>query len=174
MLLWQKQGCDQFVTIVRRSCGRLATGVIYKTGDVWYIDVRSKGGRIRKRIGTSRKIADLALKDAEVRIAHDEFGFAGKNDIATVNFIDKSLEYSQAHHSPNTYKRYRAVIDHFKRFLSVRPEITLLSQVQAKEIDEYKIFRKGGSIPTATRWSLTMILQATHAREPGPTPLISS
>jgi len=58
-------------------------------------------------------------------------------------FLDKFLEYCRAHHSPNTYKRYRAVIDHFRRFLEAKPEVTLLSQVQGREIDEYKVFRKG-------------------------------
>ena len=55
-------------------------GNIYKRGKVWYIDVRSKGRRIRKKIGSSKKIAELALKDAEVKIARDEYGF-GDNDI---------------------------------------------------------------------------------------------
>ena len=46
-------------------------GNIYKRGKIWYIDVRSKGRRIRKKIGSSKKIAELALKDAEVKIARD-------------------------------------------------------------------------------------------------------
>jgi site-specific recombinase XerD len=118
-------------------------GVIYKRGEIWYIDVRAGGRRIRKRVGSSKKVAELALKDAEVKIARDEFGFADKNDILIPKFIEKFLEYSEAHHSPNTFKRYKAVTDHFQRFLKLRPEISLLSQIRAKEIDEYKVFRKG-------------------------------
>jgi site-specific recombinase XerD len=88
------------------------------------------------------KIAELALKDAEVKIARDELGFA-KNDISMEAFMEKFLEYSQANHSPATFKRYRALIDHFRRYLQQRSEIVFLSQVKAKEIDEYKAFRKG-------------------------------
>ncbi len=117
-------------------------GSIYKRGKTWYIDVRANGRRIRKRVGSSKKVAELALRDAEVKIARDEFGF-GKNDIPVLKFLDKFLEYSQANHSKATYNRYRAVIDHFRRFLEQKPEIILLSQVHTKEIDEFKIFRKG-------------------------------
>jgi site-specific recombinase XerD len=117
-------------------------GTVYKRGRVWYLDVYAGGRRIRKRVGPSKKIAELALKDAEVKIARDEFGFA-RNDISIEAFMEKFLEYSQANHSPATFKRYRAVIDHFQRYLAQRSEIVFLSQVKAKEIDEYKVFRKG-------------------------------
>jgi len=117
-------------------------GSIYKRGKIWYIDVRANGRRIRKRVGPSKKVAELALSDAEVKIARDEFGF-GKNDIPVLKFLDKFLEYSQANHSRATCSRYRAVLDHLRRFLQQKPEIFLLSQVRAKEIDEFKIFRKG-------------------------------
>ena len=95
-------------------------GNIYKRGRIWYLDVRAGGRRIRKRIGTSKKIAELALKDAEVKIARDEFGFA-QNDISVEKFLEKFLEYSEANHSPSTSNRYRAVIDHKDRFLNALP-----------------------------------------------------
>jgi site-specific recombinase XerD len=117
-------------------------GSIYKRGRIWYVDVRAGGRRIRKRVGTSKKVAELALKDAEVKIARDEFGFA-KNDASVDKFLDKFLEYSEANHSKATLDRYRAVIDHLKRFLKEKPEIAFLSQITAKELDEYKVFRKG-------------------------------
>ena len=50
-------------------------GAIYKRGKIWYIDVRAKGRRIRKKIGSSKKIAMLGLQDAEVKIARDDYGF---------------------------------------------------------------------------------------------------
>ncbi len=117
-------------------------GSLYKRGNIWYIDVRSAGRRIRKRIGTSKKIAELVLKDAEVKIARDEFGFA-KNDISLAKFLERFREYSEANHSKGTCNRYRAVIDHFKRFQKLQPEIQFLSQIGAREIDGYKVFRKG-------------------------------
>jgi site-specific recombinase XerD len=117
-------------------------GSIYKRGNVWYVDVRARGKRIRKRVGPSKKIAELALKDAEVKIARDEFGFAN-NDIPIDKFLERFLGYSMTNNSPATFVRYRSVLDNFKRFLKLQPKLAFLSQITAKEIDDYKMFRKG-------------------------------
>jgi hypothetical protein len=117
-------------------------GNIYKRGRVWYIDVRYKHRRIRKAVGHSKKIAELALKDAEVRIAKDKFGFS-KNDIAIDKFFEQFLEYSQAHHRPATTDRYRAVIDHFGAFLQDSPNVSFLSEITNQLIDRYKVYRRG-------------------------------
>ncbi len=116
-------------------------GRIYKRGRSWYLDLTVKGRRIRRRVGPSKDIAKLALKDAEVKAARDEFGF-GKIDIAIDRFFDKFLEYSGANHSVNTTKRYRAVIDNFRRFLDGYPDAVFISQVKPEHIDLYKVFRR--------------------------------
>lgn len=61
-------------------------GSVYKRDRFWYIDLYVKGRRIRKKVGTSKQIAMLALKDAEVKAARDEFGFT-KNDISLDRFL---------------------------------------------------------------------------------------
>ena len=114
---------------------------LYRGGRVWYIDVRHKDRRIRKAVGSSKKIAELALKDAEVAIAKDKFGFA-KNDIAIDAFLDRFLEYSRANHQPATTNRYRAVVDHFRAFLKTSPKTTFLSEINTEIIDRYKVHRK--------------------------------
>jgi len=116
-------------------------GNIYKRGKTWYIDVRARGRRIRKRIGSSRKIAELALKDAEVKIARDEFGF-GENDISLDKFFELFTEYSQANHRAATTKRYKAVMEHFRAFLKTVRNVSFLSEVTAEVIDRYKVYRK--------------------------------
>jgi site-specific recombinase XerD len=116
-------------------------GNIYKRGRVWYIDVRYKNRRIRKAVGSSKKIAELALKDAEVAIAKDKFGFT-KNDIAIDAFLDRFLEYSTANHQPSTTNRYRAVVDHFHVFLETCTKLTFLSEISTEIIDRYKVHRK--------------------------------
>jgi len=102
-------------------------GSIFKRGKVWYVDVRVNGRRIRKRVGSSKQIALLALKDAEVKAARDEFGFA-KTDITLDKFIEMFLDYSRANHRESTTNRYRAVIDHFQRFLKDNPKVTFVSK----------------------------------------------
>jgi integrase len=116
-------------------------GHIYRRGKNWYIDLYVKGRRVRKKIGPSKSVAQLALKDAEVKAARDEFGFT-KNDITIEKFLQKFDDYSRTNHSPATRLRYSIVIDHFKRFLSRHPTKTFLSQINPRMLDEYKTFRK--------------------------------
>jgi integrase len=117
-------------------------GRIYKRGRIWYVDVYASGRRIRKRVGTSKKIAQLALQDAEVKVARNEFGFAQK-DIAIDEFLDRFLEHSRANHRERTTNRYRAVIEHFQAFLKIKyPTVGFLSQVTTEVIDRYKVTRK--------------------------------
>lgn len=116
-------------------------GTIYKRGRVWYLDLRIKGRRVRRRVGPSKKIAELALRDAEVKIARDEFGFT-KHDIGIEKFFNLFLEYSQATHRQATTDRYRAVMDHFRAFLEQVPNVTFLSEVSTALIDRFKVYRK--------------------------------
>jgi len=117
-------------------------GSLYKRGKVWYLDISANGRRIRKRVGTSKQVALLALKDAEVKAARNEFGFA-QNDIAIDKFLDKFLDYSRTNHQQSTTNRYKAVIDHFRTFLKYnRTDIGFISQVNTEVIDQYKVHRK--------------------------------
>jgi len=115
---------------------------IYKRGQAWYIDIRVKGQRYRKKVGTSKKIAELALKDAEVKAVKDEFGFT-KNDIGVAKLIERFLEYSGANHSPATTVRYASTLAAFEAFLKEKyPNKRLLSQMTPEIVEQYKIWRK--------------------------------
>lgn len=115
---------------------------IFKRGKTWYLDLRVKGQRIRKRVGTSKKVAELALKDAEVKIARDEFGFSSR-DISIDRLIEQFLEYNRTNHRETTVSRYRAVTDHFQRYLAdKRPNVVAISQLTPEVIEGYKAFRR--------------------------------
>jgi len=120
-------------------------GNIYKRGKIWYIDIRVKGRRVRRRIGSSKRIAELALKDAEVKAAKEEFGFA-QNDITIDKYMAQFLDYSRANHRESTTNRYRAVIDHFKEFLEAKQDITFMSEITTEIVDQYKVFRKNSLV----------------------------
>ena len=115
---------------------------IYKRGKTWYLDIIANGRRVRRRVGPSKRIAQLALRDAEVKVARDEYGFA-KKDIGIEKFFERFLEYSQANHQKTTTNRYRAVMDHFAFFLQEKyPNIGSVSQITTEIIDRYKVARK--------------------------------
>ncbi len=115
---------------------------IFQRGKIWYLDIAYHGRRVRKRIGTSKRMAELALKDAEVKVVKQEFGFAS-NDITIESLIEKFLEYNRTNHRASTLKRYKAVTDHFRRFLSEkRKDVVKLSQLTPEVIEGFKAFRR--------------------------------
>jgi len=119
-------------------------GTIYKRNNVWYVDFRDNGRRVRRRIGRSKKVAQLTLQDAEVKAAREEFGFA-LTKVPLGEFLNSFLEYSRATHRPTTTDRYRAVIDHFRRFLQSTPKVANVADVTAEVVDRYKVYRKNGN-----------------------------
>jgi len=117
-------------------------GRIFKRNDVWYIDVRLKGRRIRKRVGKSKRVAVLALQDAEVKIARDEFGFSHR-DITIDGLIEKFLDYNETNNRVSTTRRYKAVTDHLRAFLTGnRPDVVFVSQLTTEVVDNYKTHRR--------------------------------
>jgi len=117
-------------------------GRIYQRNKVYYIDVMDRGKRIRKRVGTSKRIAELALHDAEVKIARGELGFDDP-ELSLKDLFSRFIEFSQTNHRASTTSRYQAVIDHFNRFLKEkRSDVTQLSELKADVIEGYKTFRR--------------------------------
>ena len=117
-------------------------GRIYKRNNVWYLDLRANGRRIRKRVGKSKKLAELALKDAEVKTVRKEFDLDSP-DISIEKLIERFLEYNRTNHRESTTKRYKAVTDHLKRFLAEkRPDIVMLSQLSPEVLEGYKAYRR--------------------------------
>ncbi len=117
-------------------------GKIRQRGKIWYIDYIVNGRRMRKRVGPSKTLAELALKDIEVRIAKNELGFLPK-DSDLQKLFREFLEYSKTNHAPNTIKRYAAIVENFRGYLVRLPFITKLSQLEAKIFEDYKAYRKG-------------------------------
>ena len=111
-----------------------------KRNGKYFVDYRVNGRRIRKNLGTSKKIAEFALKEIEVKLAKGELGFEKKDESLNKVFND-FLSYSQTNHSPSTQKRYRAIIDNFKRFLAYYPFIAKISHLTPKTFEDYKKFR---------------------------------
>lgn len=108
---------------------------------VYYIDYRVNGKRFRKKVGPSKKIAELALKDIEVKIAKGELGFEQK-DQELSKLFDYYTNYSKTNHSPSTQRRYRAIVDNFKEFLTEKyPFVTKISHLGPRLFEDYKSYR---------------------------------
>jgi len=116
-------------------------GSIYKRGKNYYIDIRSNGKRIRKKVGPSKKLAELVLKDTEVQIAKNKFKF-NIADGEIIDLFELYLDYSNTNHRPTSTMRYHNVIKNFQLFLALNyPEISKISQLDLDMFEKYKKFR---------------------------------
>ena len=87
-----------------------------KKGKGYFIDYRVNGQRRRKSVGRSKKLAELALKDLEVKLAKRELGFEKKDSTLSKLLLDYT-NYCKTNLSPSTQTRYKAIINNFKRFI---------------------------------------------------------
>ena len=118
-------------------------------GGRYYVDYRVKGRRVRKSVGKSRKIAELAVKDIEVKLERQEIGFV-ENDSELNKLFDEYKVYSQVHHAPATQNRYRAILDNFKRYLKKFPFVKKVSQLDSKFFEDYQAYRKSQNAANKT------------------------
>ncbi len=108
----------------------------------YYIDYRVNGRRKRKHVGRSKKLASLALKDLEVKLARRELGFEQK-DATFLRLLHEFKDYCKTNLSSSTQRRYQAILDNFQRFLrSKYPHLNRLSHFNPKVFEDYKAFRK--------------------------------
>jgi len=121
-------------------------GSIRKRGDIWYVDLRINGKRYKKRIGKSKHLAELALKDLEVKVERQELGFLDRKEAQIKAFFEDYLKYSQTNHRSATTVRYRSAIKNFTDFLSSHPRIATLRDITPELLEKYKQHRKTADI----------------------------
>lgn len=91
----------------------------YKRGDTWYIDYRIHGRRVRKAIGKSKKLAELAAADIQLKIDHVRSGFVDPR-ISLADFFSLTSDRI-SRLSPHTAERYSEVLVHLKDYLAALP-----------------------------------------------------
>ena len=112
---------------------------IYKRGRVWYVSYYINGRRFRKRVGTSKKLAELFQKEVEVKIAKGELGWEEVKDPTFNDFKDEYLTYLKANTRSTTYIRYKEALQHFLNFLKKEGSASWkLSQISFQMIERYK------------------------------------
>ena len=115
---------------------------IFKRKKVWYLDFRVQGRRVRSRVGTSKRLAELALKETEAKIIRNEYDLDFE-DLDISIMIDKFLDYHKTNNRNSTAVRYRSVMNHLTDYLAGhRPDIVRLSQLTPEVIEGYKAYRK--------------------------------
>ena len=132
-------------------------GVIRKRGKIWYIDYMLDGKRIVKAIGRSKRIAELALSDIEVKIAKRRAGFF-VSDKKIADYIPQFLSYVRVHVKPSTTKRYVQIIYHLETFLTTLEDPPAkLSHITPPVIEQYKLHRLDFVKPQTVNYELTCL-----------------
>ena len=130
---------------------------IYKRGKVWWLAYIIDGKRIQKSIGHSKKIAELAKSDIEVKIAKRRAGFF-VSDKRLTDYIPQFLSYVRVHVKPSTTKRYVQIINHLSDFLgTLEDPPAKLSQITPPIIEQYKLHRLGFVKPQTVNYELTCL-----------------
>jgi integrase len=110
-------------------------GVFKKQGN-WWIDFYHEGKRIRRKVGPSKKVAEMALADVQVKQSKQEFlGVCEPKRILFKDFAVEYLEYSKANKAKSSFKRDETTI---KKHLEPLWENLDLSRITTKMIEDYK------------------------------------
>ena len=127
---------------------------IYQRGRIWYIDYSLNNQRVRKSVGTSKKMAELALKETELQIAKGEFlGVIIDRKITFDVLSNEYLKFSQANKRPMVYKRDRIIIKHLLKTFSGYETKT----ISAHDLEEYKSIRIADVSPATVNREVTCI-----------------
>jgi len=129
---------------------------IFKRGKNWYVDYAVDGRRVRKSFGKQKKVAELYLKNVEVKIAKGEelnprYDFISLND-----FIAKYLEYCRDNKSRASYKTDLSRIKAFQHFLRNKG-IRKLEGITPVVIEEFRSLVLRTSSATTFNHYLTLI-----------------
>jgi hypothetical protein len=110
---------------------------VFRKGRYWYIDYYVKGVRKRKKIGPSKQVAELALKDVELKLARGEYlGIYEDKKITLAQFANEYLVYARANKAPMSVRG---------DLISLVPLTAAfagyLSDITTKAVEEYKAKR---------------------------------
>jgi len=127
---------------------------IYQRRKVWYIDYTFQNKRFRKRVGHSRRMAELALKDIDVKIAKREhLGIQEEKKIVFEDYAVKYLEYAKVNKSQKTLilneGNIKAMAPLFKG--------KYISEITPQDIERYKAERSLNVKPATVNRDLSCL-----------------
>lgn len=109
---------------------------VFKRKNAWWIDYKSPlGKRVRRKVGKSKKMAQMVLNEMELKIAQHKFlGIVEPKKVFFDNLAKQYLEYSQTNKSERTFINDKSIVKKLlKQFRSkIVGDITLL------DVERYK------------------------------------
>jgi integrase len=131
-----------------------AMGVFKKQGN-WWIDFYHQGKRIRRKVGPSKKVAEMALADVQVKKAKNDFlGVCEPKKILFKDFAKEYLEYSKANKARSSYDRDVTIIQ--KHLVPVLGDL-MLSRITVKHVEDHKRQRLDAVAPSTVNRELNTL-----------------
>jgi integrase len=110
-------------------------GVFKRQGN-WWIDFYHQGKRVRRKVGTSKRVAEMALADIQVKKSKNDFlGVCDPKRILFKDFATEYLEYSKANKARSSYERDMTTIQ--KHLVPLWGDLDL-TRITTKMIEDYK------------------------------------
>ena len=129
-------------------------GVFKKQGN-WWIDFYHQGKRIRRKVGPSKKVAEMALADVQVKKAKNDFlGVCDPKKILFKDFAKEYLEYSKANKAKSSYERDVTIIQN--HLVPVMGDL-MLSKITVKDMENHKRKRLDAVAPTTVNRELNTV-----------------
>ena len=102
-------------------------------------------------MGPNKRMAELALKDVEVRIAKKQFlGVVDDKRISFVDFSKEYLEYAKVNKAPTSYKRN---VVSMKKLVKAFGDY-YLNEITPPDIEKYKAQRRSHVAPATVNREL--------------------
>ncbi len=113
-----------------------------KDTGIWYVNYIVDGTRVKKKVGKNKRVAELALKEIELKIEKQEAGLVLK-DCYLEDFIKEYLAHAKTTKSALTYKWYVTKVQQFGEFMGKKK----LRYITVSDIENYKAERLGKVTP---------------------------
>ena len=135
--------CGECKTVLCKKCN----ASLKTSGVTFWLDYRDGNGRRRrKKIGGQRSVADIALKDIEVKKEKGEFlGIFEEKKTLFKDFADKYLKMIAPNVSPSSFERFEGIVNNHL----VPAFQCYLYQISKKQIQEY-IQKRAEEVKPAT------------------------
>ena len=111
---------------------------LYRRNNAWYVDCSYNGRRVRRKVGSSKKLAIMIGKEIENRLMAEYHGVHIEKEIRFDDLCAQYLEYSKTRTKPKTHRRYRDFVKHLLVAFSDRH----IRDIAARDLEEYMTERK--------------------------------
>ncbi|MCK4858810.1 MAG: tyrosine-type recombinase/integrase [candidate division Zixibacteria bacterium] len=128
---------------------------VFKRGRNWYADYAIGGKRKMRSFGPHKKMAELFVKDLELRSLRGELGLLDDN-ISLEKFIKKYLEHSQLSKAHHTYETDLTRFKVLRRFFEER-EVDKLTDITPRLMEDFKSIILQRSKPSTFNRYLEMV-----------------